>query len=1092
MYMPAAALQGGKAAPASPSNPNDKSLWDDRRQQQQGGQSCSICKRPAHSDNACWYNDPHAALEFWAPSVEASYKAIQLYQRRCAELGIAPKQPGARAAPQQQQQQQRGRAPPCAQAAAAAAAVAGDNAQPDLHAAGALMPDINDIKESLSGWYLAGSCRPAQPAHYGSSSSSSSISSFERTAFAAALNGRDKQPLSFLPPVEAQPCDRTKAASSAADKPATATCTADDVQVQVIITGSPDKLGGILQHMGMSGLVAKPTPAPAASAGGRAAAAATQGEPPGPRISAQPAVGLGVNANSNAGDSSSSCSSSSRAPLPSNQLVAADDDATVAAAAAACNLLQPEEAAQLAAHACPGRSNEQLLAAFKAGSATQTMLTFTSSDPAQVPMILTNKGPVMPFKTVADSGCEPCIITRAQADASQISYRPLAEGKLNIVNIEGDKTSCFIGRTEPVSVSFGHGTAHEVSVFLKDGFLVNGNAAADNMYSCVLGRSCLDKLSGFVVPVLQTFFYMPHLEQLDFSLASMPVRLGRAQQSSSSAASLMAISDPVPLFACAAMSQGTPHCSSTGQGCDEEDTTGQGSGTCSARPMLHFCSSSSAGDVQCSMPPPQQATWEFVPADSSSAAATPKAVSDALDDNSSQHAADTTRKIAADGTSSSSSSSNTAASTPATAKAASDAAFCKSSSTTLTEQPPQPTGCQQQQLRMPPIYAACSWTANSLLWLLSLLPLLLLTCMSNTLRSYVLETMGWLYRMLLQPAPYQEQDTLYYRLGRIHHSSRNFFGFRHTIKVRMREAASGKGFYSKPKIMEVKHRNPFALRFALTAVPVKLLFMMLVLALFCTTSASAMQLRTHTAALGFNLLSTTPDPCPVPPPCCTGQVLAWTVSSELGNLCPAAGAQQCPPAPTSTSPSILDAFTPDGEKELADLNSRWEIDPEHQRIYGNHQDTTPVQKKQLKHTLLEEKGAFAYQLQDLVGYSGNLGPAVLHMKHDKPIWSPERNYSPLERQIGRDKLSEMFESGIIELADTLDAKYASAPTMPAKRAPDGSWSDKRFCVDLHGINNGSVVDRYKMPMPDDLFKRTQGATWFSKIDCRSGFFNIPL
>jgi hypothetical protein len=47
-------------------------------------------------------------------------------------------------------------------------------------------------------------------------------------------------------------------------------------------------------------------------------------------------------------------------------------------------------------------------------------------------------------------------------------------------------------------------------------------------------------------------------------------------------------------------------------------------------------------------------------------------------------------------------------------------------------------------------------------------------------------------------------------------------------------------------------------------------------------------------------------------------------------------------------------------------------------------------------------------------------------------------------------------------------------------------------VDLRAINNGSIVDRYKMPMPDDLFKRTQGATWFSKIDCRSGFFNIPL
>jgi hypothetical protein len=43
----------------------------------------------------------------------------------------------------------------------------------------------------------------------------------------------------------------------------------------------------------------------------------------------------------------------------------------------------------------------------KANSKGPTMLTFTSSNPATVPMIMTNKGPVMPFKPVADSGCEP-------------------------------------------------------------------------------------------------------------------------------------------------------------------------------------------------------------------------------------------------------------------------------------------------------------------------------------------------------------------------------------------------------------------------------------------------------------------------------------------------------------------------------------------------------------------------------------------------------------------------------------------------------------------------------------------------------------
>ncbi|WIA18148.1 hypothetical protein OEZ85_009624 [Tetradesmus obliquus] len=245
-----------------------------------------------------------------------------------------------------------------------------------------------------------------------------------------------------------------------------------------------------------------------------------------------------------------------------------------------------------------------------------------------------------------DSGCEPNIMTRAQADACQLYYRPLKEGELNIMTIEGHATSCFIGRTDP---------------------------------------------------------------------------------------------DP-------------PACSCPGQGIkEEESTTDRGSGTASStQPVLHFCSSAPAEDVLCSMPAPQKATFEYV-------------------DNSSciKHAA-------------------------------------------------------------------------------------------------------------APEAPYHKHGTLHYRLGSIHHSARNFFGYRSTIKV-----------------------------------------------------------------------------------------LAWTVTSELGKLYTAAGAQQAPFPPTATSASILDAYTPDGEKEVADLNSRWETDAEHCWIYGNHPDMTPAQKEQLKQLLIEEKGAFAYSLEDL-------------------------------------------------------------------------------------------------------------------------------
>lgn len=170
----------------------------------------------------------------------------------------------------------------------------------------------------------------------------------------------------------------------------------------------------------------------------------------------------------------------------------------------------------------------------------------------------------------------------------------------------------------------------------------------------------------------------------------------------------------------------------------------------------------------------------------------------------------------------------------------------------------------------------------------------------------------------------------------------------------------------------------------------------------------------------------------------------------------------------------------------------WEVDPEYKWIYGGHPDMTPEQQQLLRDMLIRQKGAFAYSLGELPGYTGELGEVEIHMKDDRPIWSPPRRYSPLELEMGREKVAEMLEAGIISRIDTLNARHCSAVTMPAKKAPDGTWSDKRFCVDLRRHNEHAVIDKFQMPLPEDLFRRTQGKRWLSKLDCRSGFFNLVL
>ncbi|KAF6242225.1 hypothetical protein COO60DRAFT_1606168, partial [Scenedesmus sp. NREL 46B-D3] len=551
---------------------------------------------------------------------------------------------------------------------------------------------------------------------------------------------------------------------------------------------------------------------------------------------------------------------------------------------------------------------------------------------------------------------------------------------------------------------------------------------------------------------------MPRLKQLDTTLAHMPVKIGSSEQRKSME-SLAALANQLPAFACAVTAEPPPPCRGTGQGLDKEATTGQGTGTISLQTALH-CPKVLPPEAECCCTEPAQhanresVVSSFAP---TSAAAVGESATGAVSSSSSS----CSRKPE-----------QTAQQQPARPPNISDAAEQRSPGSTDEQQQ------QQRQESMPPIYAACRWTVSRFAWLLSLLPLLFLACMGSTARGQAAKLMTGLYDLLLQQPPYQEKGTVYYRLGRTHRSpgrstddagrslwarmresrfwwclfDRSFWARRRDITLRMTRTKVGTE-HSKPKAVEVKQRS-ISWRYALTAVPIKLAFIALLLAACFATSASAMQLHTRALALGFNPLSATPNPCPLPPPFRAGEVFAWSVTTGLNEAPYAAGGGLVDvPAQAAPDPSFLDAYAPEGEQELGDLCSRWEADPEHKWIYGNHPDLTAEQKQQLHAMLLEEKEAFAYALKDLVGYSGDQGPAVLHMKHDKGVWSRDRNFSPLEIGIGREKVAEMLEAGVVVEASTLNARYASAVTMPAKRAPDGTWSDKRFCVDLRGINN---------------------------------------
>jgi hypothetical protein len=54
---------------------------------------------------------------------------------------------------------------------------------------------------------------------------------------------------------------------------------------------------------------------------------------------------------------------------------------------------------------------------------------------------------------------------------------------------------------------------------------------------------------------------------------------------------------------------------------------------------------------------------------------------------------------------------------------------------------------------------------------------------------------------------------------------------------------------------------------------------------------------------------------------------------------------------------------------------------------------------------------------------------------------------------------------------------------------DGSF---RMCIDYRELNMLTVKNMYPLPRIDYLFDQLQGATYFSKIDLRSGYHQVNI
>ena len=140
------------------------------------------------------------------------------------------------------------------------------------------------------------------------------------------------------------------------------------------------------------------------------------------------------------------------------------------------------------------------------------------------------------------------------------------------------------------------------------------------------------------------------------------------------------------------------------------------------------------------------------------------------------------------------------------------------------------------------------------------------------------------------------------------------------------------------------------------------------------------------------------------------------------------------------------------------------------------------QKQQLNEVILKYNNLFADHYDQLC--EGKTSPIKIKVEDDTPIFKYPYRQSPVEQEAVKEEVKKMMQAGIIR-------KSRSPWSFPIVMVPkkDGT---RRFCVDYQALNERTVQDPYSLPRIDDLLDKLQGSCFFTGLDLKSGYWQLPL
>ena len=137
--------------------------------------------------------------------------------------------------------------------------------------------------------------------------------------------------------------------------------------------------------------------------------------------------------------------------------------------------------------------------------------------------------------------------------------------------------------------------------------------------------------------------------------------------------------------------------------------------------------------------------------------------------------------------------------------------------------------------------------------------------------------------------------------------------------------------------------------------------------------------------------------------------------------------------------------------------------------------------KSLKRLLLTMATTWANQ--DIIGRTTR-GEHRINTQDAQPVALPLRRIAWIEKDKIKQEIDKMKQQGIVEDSES---PWCSPPVLVRKK--DGSV---RFCIDYRRLNDVTVPDKYPLPRIDDVLDALSHGHYFSVIDLKSGYWQIPM